>query len=42
MENLIHTIGPEVGHSLGLDVGNVLHIDSERMGMDAVDRFRGM
>ena len=42
MENLIHTIGHEVGHSLGLDVGTDLHIDSDRMGMNAVDRFRGM
>ena len=42
MEYLIHTIGHEVGHSLGLDVGTNLHIDAERMGMDAVDRFRSM
>lgn len=42
MENLVHTIGHEVGHSLGLDVGTDLHIDSERMGMNAVDRFPGM
>ena len=42
MENLVHTIGHEVGHSLGYDVGTVWHIDGERMGMDAVDRFRGV
>ena len=42
MENLVHTFGHETAHSLGYDTKGIRHIDGERMGMDAVDRFRGM
>ncbi len=42
MEYLIHTIGHEVSHSLGFDLETALHIDGERMGLEAVDRFRSM
>lgn len=42
MENLIHTFGHEVGHSLGLDIGTQWHVEGDRMGMDAVDKFRAL
>ncbi|MCX2783204.1 hypothetical protein OQJ46_09405, partial [Microbulbifer thermotolerans] len=42
MENLIHSFGHETAHSLGLDTKSVWHVQGERMGMDAVERFRGM
>ena len=44
MERLVHSVGHELGHSHGLDIGgkSLIHPNAERAGLDAVRRYRGL
>ena len=44
VEQLVHTLGHELAHSHGIDVGgrSLIHPNAERAGLGAVKRFRGL